>query len=153
MLFGMNGHQTDDERSHHALHCLYAAQLFLGLIQHTGQDHDTPAPQLRLAAHWGPVLLAPVDGGNAGVHCDLIGDTLHWAAHLASSGREQQLLVSEALRNHIRNSEDIHWQNGPLVSDLHGGEQATHWLQQLEDKHQLLISRQIKHIIAMAESA
>ncbi len=154
MLFGMNGHQSAEERSHHARHCLYAAQLFLGLIrQLTALDKQTPLIEFRLAAHWGPVLLAPLQANDAPVHCDLIGDTLHWAAHLASTGSEQQLLVSQSLMEHIDNRDDLQWLEGPLVSDLHGREQVTWWLQQLEEKHQLLINRQIKHITAMTENA
>lgn len=149
MLFGMNGEHDQQERNHHALHCLYAAQLFLGLIRNCQPEPQTPCIRFRLAAHWGPVLLAPLDDGSA-MHCDLLGDTLHWAAHLAHHSGEQQLLVSQTLQQCIAGEQEVQWQTGPVITDLHGREQHHVWLQQLPAKQQSLINRQIRHITAMA---
>ena len=49
--------------------------------------------------------------------------------------------------------DDIRWDEGPLVSDLHGREQNSYWLNTLPEKNRSLIQRQIKHITAMAENA
>lgn len=152
MLFGMS---RDPQSGHgnEALHCLYAAQLFLGLITHL-RDHDskTLPVEFRVAAHWGPVLMAPLSDDEQ-IQCSLIGDTVHWASHLATSGEERRLLVSQELLSHIPQDAGIAWEEGPMVSDLHGREQASYWLNSLAEKNQLLIQRQIKHITAMTENA
>lgn len=152
MLFGMSG-DTQSGHEHEALHCLYAAQLFLGLISHL-RDHDnkTLPIEFRVAAHWGPVLMAPLTDDEQ-IQCSLIGDTVHWASHLATSGEERRLLVSQELLAHIPQDAGIVWEEGPMVSDLHGREQASYWLNSLAEKNQSLIKRQIKHITAMTESA
>lgn len=149
MLFGMN---SDDHSRNQALHCLYAAQLFLGLIRHVrDNDPSSEAVQFRMAAHWGPVLLSSTNANNPNQY-DLIGDTLHWSAHLASHNERAQLLVSQALHEHLPEMNNLTWKNGPLISDLHGQEQASFWLEQLSDKQQLLIQRQIRHLTMLAEN-
>ena len=153
MLFGMSGNHSSEERNHHALHCLYAAQLFLGLIRNCRPEPQTPCIRFRLAAHWGPVLLAPLSADKSTTHCDLIGDTLHWAAHLAHHSQNQELLVSATLHAEIQPQEDLHWQDGPDLTDLHGRPQQNYWLQQLPEKQQSLISRQIRHITAMTATS
>lgn len=138
MLFGLNHPNPEQD----AKHCLYAAQLFLGLIDQAAPEHPI---EFRLAAHWGDILLAPITETKSGRY-DLIGDTLHWAAHLASHSNAQQLLVSQALHQHIAQQEQFTWQQGPEVSDLFGQQQQCRWLEKLADKQHALISRQIQHI-------
>lgn len=148
MLFGLPSSDSQD-----ALHSLYAAMLFLGLVDHL-REHDSRLLPLefRIAAHFGPVLLAPIhDGQN--IQGNLIGDTIHWASQLAQSGEERRLLASQAIIDQIGNHNDIHWQDGPAISDLSGNEQLSYWLNQLPEKNQSLIARQIKHITAMTEQA
>lgn len=148
MLFGLPKNDEQDAR-----HCLYAAQLFLGLIAHIRESDSKILPlEFKIAAHHGPVLLAPV-GDDSHIQGSLIGDTIHWSAQLAQSGEEDRLLVSQQLLNHIENSDEIDWQSGPLVNDLHGKEEPSYWLNTLPEKNQSLIQRQIKHITAMTEQA
>lgn len=150
MMFGA-GQPASGGRE--ALHCLYAAQLFLGLISpQNNHDARIPTVEFRLAAHWGNVLLAPIEQDER-TECSLVGDTVHWAYHLAGNSDEQRLLASQDLVAHLTEEADIQWQEGPMVSDLHGREQTTHWLKQLPQKNQSLIQRQIKHITAMTEKA
>ncbi|WP_430460189.1 adenylate/guanylate cyclase domain-containing protein [Thalassolituus sp. LLYu03] len=149
MMFGIG---RPGGGSHEALHCLYAAQLFLGLVSHL-QEHDsklTPV-EFRIAAHWGNVLLAPITHDEK-TECSLIGDTVHWASHLAGSSEENRLLVSQELVDHLPGDNAIQWEEGPVVSDLHGREQTSYWLTQLPEKNHSLIQRQIKHITAMTEN-
>jgi len=148
MTFGIANPVTT---GHEALHCLYVAQLFTGLVRHLQENDQTLLPvEFRMAAHWGNVLLAPVTQENY-TECSLIGDTVHWASHLADNGEELRLLASQSLLDHLPSGDDIHWQEGPLISDLYGGEQACYWLQELPEKNHQLIQRQIRHITAMTE--
>lgn len=146
MMFGV-GQPASGGRE--ALHCLYAAQLFLGLHNH-GANTTVPV-SFRLAAHWGNVLLAPIAQEDR-TECSLIGDTVHWAYHLASNSEDQRLLASQELINQLMDHDDIRWDEGPLVSDLHGREQNSYWLNTLPEKNRSLIQRQIKHITAMTEN-
>ena len=148
MMFGVGRPGS----SHEAMHCLYAAQLFLGLAAHQREHDSRVLPvEFRVAAHWGNVLLAPITHDDK-TECSLIGDTVHWASHLAGSSEEQRLLVSQELVDQLPLDNEIEWQEGPVVSDLHGREQNTYWLTHLPEKNQSLISRQIKHITAMTEN-
>jgi len=148
MLFGLPNSDPQD-----TLHSLYAARLFLGLVDHL-REHDSKLLPLefRIAAHFGPVLLAPISDGQQ-IQGNLIGDTLHWASQLAQSSEERRLLVSQGIIDQIDNHDGIHWLNGPEVTDLHGNQQLSYWLDELPEKNQLLIQRQIKHITAMTEQA
>jgi len=147
MLFGLPSSDQQD-----AMHCLYAAQLFLGLIDHI-REHDSKLLPLefRIAAHSGSVLLAPIGDGQQ-LQGNLIGDTIHWAAHLAQHGEERRLLVSQAIVDQV-SAEGLSWNNGPSVADLHGNEAPSYWLNHLPEKNHSLIQRQIKHITAMTEQA
>lgn len=149
MMFGVG---RPSGSPHEALHCLYAAQLFLGLIAHQHEhEHKHLSVEFRLAAHWGNVLLAPITHEEK-TECSLIGDTVHWASNLAANSEEQRLLVSQDLIDHLPEDNAISWEEGPLVSDLHGREQSSYWLTRLPEKNQSLIQRQIKHITAMTEN-
>ncbi len=148
MTFGIANPVTT---GHEALHSLYAAQLFSGLVTHLRETDSNMLPvEFRMAAHWGNVLLAPVTQDDR-TECNMIGDTVHWASHLADNGEELRLLASQTLLDHLPGNDDIQWQEGPLISDLHGGEQACYWLQELPEKNHQLIQRQIRHITAMTE--
>ncbi|MBS51772.1 MAG: hypothetical protein CMI03_03360 [Oceanospirillaceae bacterium] len=150
MTFGIANPVTT---GHEALHCLYAAQLFSGLVTHLRETDTQLLPvEFRMAAHWGNVLLAPVTHDEH-TECNMIGDTVHWASHLADNGEELRLLASQTLLDHLPEADEIKWQEGPLISDLHGGEQACYWLQELSEKNHQLIQRQIRHITAMTEQA
>lgn len=146
MLFGLP--QSSDQD---ALHCLYAAELFLGLINYV-REHDSKLLPLefRIAAHYGSVLLAPI-GDDQHLQGNLVGDTIHWTSHLAQHGEERRLLVSQAIIDQIPADNDIEWKNGPQIADLQTREVQSYWLAELPQKNQLLIQRQIKHITAMTE--
>jgi adenylate cyclase len=148
MMFGI---PNNDRNA--SLHCLYAARLFSGLVNYL-REHDSPllALEFHIAAHWGPVLMAPLQEDNH-TQCNLIGDTVHWASHLANQSEENRILVSHTLIEHIDEELGIEWHEGPLVSDLHGREQITYWLKELPEKTESLIQRQIKHITSMTENA
>lgn len=143
------GYPDKDPRD--ASHCLYAAQLFLGLVQQL-QRTDTQLQQLsfKLSAHWGPVLIAPLEM-NQQLEFNLIGDTVHWTAQLAQQSKEMQLLVSQDLVNQLGDAENILWQSGPNLLDLNSQEHQTRWLDSLPDNAEKLIDRQVKHIMAMKE--
>ncbi len=148
MLFGL-----PESRPQDALHCLYAAELFLGLVSHL-REHDSKLLPLefRIAAHFGSVLLTPI-GEEQHLQGSLVGDTIHWASHLAQHGEERRLLASQSILDEIAQHSDIDWDSGPQISDLHGKEVPSYWLNQLPEKNQSLIQRQIKHITAMTEQA
>lgn len=143
------GYPDKDPRD--ASHCLYAAQLFLGLVQQL-QRSDTQLQQLsfKLSAHWGPVLIAPLEI-NQRLEFNLIGDTVHWTAQLAQQSKEMQLLVSQDLVDQLGESENILWQPGSNLLDLNSQEHQTRWLVSLPDNAEKLIDRQVKHIMAMKE--
>ncbi|MEH6447975.1 MAG: adenylate/guanylate cyclase domain-containing protein [Oleispira sp.] len=145
------GYPDKDPRD--ASHCLYAAQLFLGLVQEL-QRNDRQLQQLsfKLSAHWGPVLIAPLEM-NQQLQFSLIGDTVHWTAQLAMQSKEMQLLVSQDLVNQLSDAEQILWQPGPSLMDLNACEHDTRWLDALPDTAEKLIDRQVKHIMAMKEKA
>jgi adenylate cyclase len=144
MIFGLpDGNERD------TLHCIYAAQLCLGLIQHARRKQLAPI-NLRCAAHWGPVLLAPVSQDN-NTQYNLIGDTLYWASHLARSSEEDRVLVSQTLITELPVEIGMEWDEGPLVADLQGNSQTNFWLRTLPEKSRTLIERQIHHIASMTE--
>mgnify|MGYP000856081271 CR=1 FL=1 len=146
MIFGV---PSADQQS--AMHSLCAAQLFQGLVSQVHEhDHSIYPLEFRIAVHWGPVLMTPLQGEGQ-LHGNLIGDTLHWAAQLASSAEERGVLASCELVKHL--DDDIDWREGPMISDLHGREQCSYWLQQLPEKTRSLIQRQIKHITALTTNA
>ena len=145
------GYPDKDPRD--ASHCLYAAHLFLGLVQEL-QRTDDKLQQLnfKLSAHWGPVLVAPLEM-NQQLEFNLIGDTVHWTAQLAQQSKEMRLLVSQDLVNELKDAEQILWQPGPSLMDLNANEHETRWLDALPDTAEKLIDRQVKHIMAMKEKA
>lgn len=142
VLFGLQSNDTTQA----AMHALYAAQLFLGIIEHKRKEAGAALVEFRLACHWGNVLLAPMLNTQAGNHHELVSDTLHWASHLAHNSEDLRLLISQALYEQVKQSDQASWQQGAEVSDLHGQSQATWWLAALEEKQQSLIKRQIRHI-------
>lgn len=148
MLFGV---PSKDRNA--AMHCLYAARLFSGLVNHLHENNANILPlEFNIAAHWGPVLMAPLQDGIS-TQYSLIGDAVHWAYHLATRSEERRVLASQTLIEMLEDGHDIIWNEGPTVKDLHGGVQHTYWLNQLPDKTESLIKRQIKHITSMTENA
>lgn len=145
------GYPDKDPRD--ASHCLYAARLFLGLVQEL-QRTDSQLQQLnfKLSAHWGPVLIAPLEM-NQQLEFNLIGDTVHWTAQLAHQGKDMELLVSQNLVDQLSDADNINWQAGPELMDLDAKEHQTHWLNALPENAEKLIDRQVKHIVAMKEKA
>jgi adenylate cyclase len=145
------GYPDKDPRD--ASHCLYAAELFIGLVQEL-QRTDQQLQQLtfKLSAHWGPVLIAPLEM-NQQMQFNLIGDTVHWTAQLAQQSKEMQLLVSQDLVDQLTDAEQILWQPGPSLMDLNANEHDSRWLDALPDTAEKLIDRQVKHIMAMKEKA
>lgn len=143
------GYPDKDPRD--ASHCLYAAELFIGLVQEL-QRSDQQLQQLtfKLSAHWGPVLIAPLEM-NQQLQFNLIGDTVHWTAQLAQQSKEMQLLVSQDLVDQLTDAEKILWQPGPSLMDLNANEHESRWLDALPDTAEKLIDRQVKHIMAMKE--
>ncbi len=145
------GYPDKDPRD--ASHCLYAAELFMGLVQELQRtDQQLQQLKFKLSAHWGPVLVAPLEM-NQQMQFNLIGDTVHWTAQLAQQSKEMQLLVSQDLVNQLSDAEKILWQPGPSLMDLHASEHETRWLDALPDTAEKLIDRQVKHIMAMKEKA
>lgn len=142
VLFGLQPNNTQQA----AMHALYTAQLFLGIAKHKRQQADAHFVDFRLACHWGDVLLAPIANLSTTSHHELIGDTLHWASHLAHNSEDLRLLISQSLYEQVGDSKQASWLPGNEVSDLHGCRQATWWLDALEQKQQTLIQRQIRHI-------
>ncbi len=146
MIFGLN-----DENERDTLHCVYAAQLCLGLMQYARQKNPhLAAISFRAAAHWGPVLLAPLEQGDES-HYSLIGDTLYWASHLARRSEEYRLLASQTLLGELPPEYGLEWEEGPMVADLQGNQQANFWLTALPENSRTLIDRQILHIANMTE--
>lgn len=145
------GYPDKDPRD--ASHCLYAAQLFLGLV-HELQRTDIQLQQLnfKLSAHWGRVLIAPLEM-NQQIQFSLIGDTVHWTAQLAQQSKSMQVLVSQDLVDQLSDAEHILWQPGPNLMDLNANEHNTRWLDALPNTTEKLIDRQVKHIMAMKENA
>jgi len=145
------GYPDKDPRD--ASHCLYAAELFIGLVQELQRtDQQLQQLKFKLSAHWGPVLVAPLEM-NQQMQFNLIGDTVHWTAQLAQQSKEMQLLVSQDLVNQLTDAEQILWQPGPSLMDLNANEHDTRWLDALPDTAEKLIDRQVKHIMAMKEKA
>lgn len=148
MLFGVPGRDPNA-----AMHCLYAARLFTSLVNHLHEHNSGILPlEFNVAAHWGPVLMAPLQDG-VSTQYSLIGDAVHWAYHLATHSEERRILASQTLIEMLEDGHDVIWNEGPNIKDLHGGVQATYWLNQLPEKTESLISRQVKHITSMTESA
>lgn len=148
MIFGLpDGNERD------TLHCIYAAQLCIGLIRQARRKRPVlERINLRCAAHWGPVLLSPVSDGN-NTQYSLIGDTLYWTAHLASSSDQNRVLVSQSLVSELPVEIGMEWDEGPGVTNLQGQQQQSFWLRSLPEKSRTLIDRQIHHIAAMTEKA
>lgn len=145
------GYPDKDPRD--ASHCLYAAQLFMGLVQELKRnDRQLRQLSFKLSAHWGPVLVAPLEM-NQQLQFNLIGDTVHWTAQLAQYSKEMQLLVSQDLIDQLSDAEHILWQPGPSLMDLHANGHETRWLDALPDTAEKLLDRQVKHIMAMKEKA
>lgn len=142
VLFGLQANNAEQA----AMHALYAAQLFLGIIAHKRKEAGAVLVDFRLACHWGDVLLAPITNTNMPSHHQLISDTLHWASHLAHNSEDLRLLISQTLHEQVKHNNKVSWEEGSDVSDLHGHSQVTWWLQSLEEKQQSLIQRQIRHI-------
>ena len=146
ILFGV---PNNDQNA--AMHCLYAARLFTGLVNHLREHSSAMLPlEFNIAAHWGPVLMAPIQD-NVSTQYSLIGDTIHWAYHLANHSEERRVMVSQTLIEQMENGHDIIWQKGPEVKDLHGEIQPCYWLDTLPEKTEALIKRQIQHITSMTE--
>ena len=55
------------------------------------------------------------------------------------------------LVDQLSDAEQILWQPGPSLMDLHASEHDTRWLDALPDTAEKLIDRQVKHIMAMKE--
>lgn len=145
------GYPDKDPRD--ASHCLYAAQLFMGLVQELQRtDQHLQHLKFKLSAHWGPVLIAPLEMSQH-LEFNIIGDTVHWAAQLAGQSKEMELLVSQDLIDQLADAEQILWQPGPSLMDLMANEHATRWLDALPNTAEKLIDRQVKHIMAMKEKA
>lgn len=165
MIFGYPEYDPKE-----ASHCLYAAQLFLGLVDEL-QKKDILLQRLsfKLAAHCGPILITPTtitQPNKLALHsssepswnkepsseeCTVLtmtGDTVHWTAQLAQSSKENKILVSQNLADQLDSSERIKWQSGPEVLDLDTHKHETHWLGALSDTAQKLIARQVKHIVS-----
>lgn len=143
LIFGLS-HSSPQS----ALHCLHAAQLFLGL-------HKAQIPHaltFRIAAHWGPVLMTATHDEQE-LQSNLIGDSLHWAARLAAHNDSGDIVASAPLKACLDPSLTIHWQTGPCIDDWHGIQQRSFRLTALSDKTEALIQRQIKHIQAITENA
>ncbi len=148
MLFGVPGRDRNA-----AMHCLYAARLFTSLVNHLHETNSGVLPlEFNVAAHWGPVLMAPLQDG-VSTQYSLIGDAVHWAYHLAAQSEERRIIASQTLIEMLEDGHDIIWSEGPNIRDLHGGVQPTYWLNQLPEKTESLIQRQMKHITSMTESA
>ena len=148
MLFGVPGRDRNA-----AMHCLYAARLFTSLVNHLHETNSDVLPlEFNVAAHWGPVLMAPLQDG-VSTQYSLIGDAVHWAYHLAAQSEERRIIASQTLIEMLEDGHDIIWNEGPNIRDLHGGVQSTYWLNQLPEKTESLIQRQMKHITSMTESA
>lgn len=141
------GNPNQDAKN--ASHCLYAAQLFLGLVKQL-QNSDTDLQQLdfKLSAHWGPVLIAPI-AMQQELEFNLMGDTVHWTAQLAQQSKSMQLLVSQDLIEQLTDAYTSSWLDGPSIIDLNAEDHTTRWLKALPDNAEKLIDRQVKHIMAM----
>lgn len=148
MLFGLPNRDRNA-----AMHCLYAARLFTSLVNHLHDNNADILPlEFNIAAHWGPVLMAPLQDG-VSTQYSLIGDAVHWTYHLATQSEARRIIASQRLIEMLEDGHDIIWNEGPTIRDLHGGEQSTYWLNQLPEKTESLIYRQMKHITSMTESA
>ena len=148
MLFGI---PNKDRNA--AMHCLYAARLFTGLVDYLREHTASVLPlEFNIAAHWGPVLMAPLQD-DVSTQYSLIGDTVHWAAHLATHSEERRILVSQTLIEMMEHGHDVVWTHGPVIRDFHGSSQTAYWLDKLPEKTESLIGRQIKHITSMTEKA
>lgn len=149
MIFGVPGTPTNA-----CLHGLHAAQLFVGLSQYL-REHNVHLTQVEfnISVHYGPVLMAPLRDNQQASQCNLIGDTVHWAAQLSQHAVEHRILVSHDVIAHVDAKLPFRWSEGPLVTDLHGRQQAAFWLDSLPASTNTLIQRQIKHITSMTESA
>lgn len=136
-----------------ASHCLYAAQLFLGLVEQLqSNDKDLHTLDFKLAAHWGPILMAP-KSMQKNLAFNLMGDTVHWTAQLAQKSQSLQLLVSQDLVEQLTDAYTLSWQDGLSINDLNAEEQPTRWLESLPDNAEKLIDRQVKHILAIQKPA
>ena len=148
MLFGVPNRDRNA-----AMHCLYAARLFTSLVNHLHETNSDVLPlEFNVAAHWGPVLMAPLQDG-VSTQYSLIGDAVHWAYHLASQSESRRIIASQTVIEMLEDGHDVIWSEGPNIRDLHGGVQSTYWLNQLPEKTESLIQRQMKHITSMTESA
>lgn len=148
MLFGI---PNKDRNA--AMHCLYAARLFTGLVDYLRENNAGILPlEFNIAAHWGPVLMAPLQD-DVSTQYSLIGDTVHWAAHLATQSEERRILVSQTMIEMMEHGHDVIWTEGPAIRDFHGSSQTAYWLDSLPEKTESLIARQIKHITSMTEKA
>lgn len=148
MVFGYPENDSKD-----ASHCLYAAQLFLGLVE-VLQKKDILLQSLsfKLAAHQGSILIAPTATPfKQEKRLTFTGDTVYWSAQLAQSSKEDAVLVSQNLADQLGSTEQIKWRSGPKVLDLNSHEQDSHWLNALPDSAEKLIARQVKHIVSLSE--
>ncbi|MEC8523819.1 MAG: adenylate/guanylate cyclase domain-containing protein, partial [Pseudomonadota bacterium] len=146
MLFGVPNRDRNA-----AMHCLYAARLFTSLVNHLHETNSDVLPlEFNVAAHWGPVLMAPLQDG-VSTQYSLIGDAVHWAYHLASQSESRRIIASQTLIEMLEDGHDVIWSEGPNIRDLHGGVQSTYWLNQLPEKTESLIKTQMKHNTTMSE--
>lgn len=139
-LFGL--HTQDPQQA--AMHAIYSAQLFLGIIKHKREQNDSAFIDFRLACHWGDVLLTPQT--NTAGQQQFFGDNLHWGSLLASNSDGSRLLISQSLFDKIGDNKQADWLPGNPITGLFGQPEDTWWLSSLEQKQQALIQRQIRHI-------
>lgn len=146
VLFGLQSQHSATA----AMHSLYAAQLFLGIIEQQHQQTDAQFVDFRLACHWGDVLLPTAASEGSQSHYELTSDSVQLAARLAHASEHSRLLISQALYEQISDNKQASWLQGNELSDLYGHNQATWRLEQLEQKQKSLIERQIKHITSFS---
>lgn len=128
-----------------AMHSLYAAQLFIGIVEQQRLQPNAPFVDFRLAGHCGEVLLPQATEPETDKHY-LFSDSLHWASCLADQTEDLRLIVSQALFDQVGDNQQASWQPAKEVTDLYGDSQNSWYLQALEEKQQALIQRQIRHI-------
>lgn len=128
-----------------AMHSLYAAQLFIGIVEQQRLQPNAPLVDFRLAGHCGEVLLPQATEPETEKHY-LFSDSLHWASCLADQTEDLRLIVSQALFDQVGDNQQASWQPAKEVTDLYGDSQNSWYLQALEEKQQALIQRQIRHI-------
>lgn len=151
MLFPIDHEASHEQRKNEALHCLWSASLFSGMVQQSQAQNNSHANiEVRMGIHFGPVLLT--HHSDTATQCKLAGDTMQWTAFLTSCSEPNSILSSAVVYEFFADEQDFMWAPGPCIVDFNGNNQSSWLIESLGDKNQSLIVRQVRQLSALLDT-